>query len=67
MAKKRAKKVKVVRVKQVAPDVHHVELEVHGGALPPSFEPPAEPLDMLAREPLPEAHKPWWSWLRDIF
>ena len=67
MPHRKAKKVRVLKVKKVAPDVRHIELEVVGGAEPPAQDPPADHIDMVAKEPLPVEHRPWWSWLRDLF
>jgi hypothetical protein len=62
---KRAKKVRVLKVKKVAPDVCQLELEIIDGPEPPKVEPPSDPIDMLGHSELPDAHKSWWTWLKN--
>jgi len=57
--KKKAKRVKVLKVIPVAPDKHIVELEIESEVPPPAVEPPIE-----IEAPQAPAH-PFLRWLKE--
>jgi hypothetical protein len=62
--KKAAKRVKILKVEQVEPDKHVLELEIEGAELPAEAILPSEPLELEA----PEAKDSYWvKWLKSLF
>jgi hypothetical protein len=57
--KKKAKRVRVLKVVPLAPDKHIVELEIESEVPPPVVEPPVE------IEAPQEATHPFLKWLKD--
>jgi len=58
MKKRKAKRVKVLKVVPVAPDKHIVELEIESEVPPPTIQPPVEIEE-------PQATHPFLKWLKD--
>ena len=64
MATKRTRKVKLLKVEEVEPGKHIVQLEVHGAPdLPTETALPEEPLELS--EPAPKGS--WLGWLKKLF
>ncbi len=63
---RKPRKVKVLKVEQVEPDKHIVELEVEGAPAIPETPPPVESLTFDEPQ-LPPEKKSWVKWLKDLF